>query len=119
MGIKLLCFILLVYGISNILVFSDGPWRIFEKYRQYMSKLPSNLGEGATCMICTPTVVGAILGLIDVFLVPSEAFTPFCCIIDHWYYFWLTVPLNGALGSGSTWLLHTLQEKLESQIIES
>ena len=104
-------FMLAVYGISNILVYAEGPFRIFEKYRSFMHRLPSNIGDGAECMICTPTQVGIVLSLMDIFS-KGVLFTPGNIIFgaDHWFF---AILIDGAFASGTTWIIHTFQESLE------
>lgn len=113
--LNILCFILAVYGISNMLVYAEGPFHIFDKYRKFMKTLPSNLGDSTECMICTPTIVGIVISLIDLILVPNVSFTPMSIIMGHWYYFWLIVPLDGAIGSAGSWLIDTIQTYIEAK----
>lgn len=111
----LFIFIIMVYGLSNMMVYSEGPFHLFDFYRKVMSKMPSNLGEGANCMICTPCQVGIVLSLLNLFLFPSITFTP-CNMIMHNEYsnLWFIIAImDGAIGSGSTWLIHTIQEWFE------
>ena len=110
---NILLFSLVVYGISNMLVYASGPFRMFEKYRDFMDTMPSNIGEGAHCMICTPTQVAIVLSLIDVFTY-GVTFTPGNLITDDNSSLWLlALIIDGGLGSGIAWLLHTAQEALE------
>ena len=52
---KLLIFLLIAYGISNILVFGS----IFKSWRNFWSNVnPNFFGTLFTCMICLPTYVG-------------------------------------------------------------
>ena len=111
--INLFIFLLTVYGISNIFVYSSGPFHLFEKIREYGDMLPSNLGDMFHCMICFPTWVGIILSLINVFLFPSILFTPFYTLLHNIDLWWLIILLDGAIASGGNWLIHTLQEHLE------
>ena len=112
--LNLIIFIFVVYGISNMLVYAAGPFNIFEKYRDFMHTMPSNLGEGSECMICTPTQVGIVLSVIDVLLWQFN-FTPGNLLIGEYAEFWLlAIALDGALASGTTWLIHTVQEAVES-----
>lgn len=114
---SIIIFSIVVYGLSNCLVYAEGPFRIFEFYRYFMSKMPSNLGHGATCMICTPFQVGIILSLINIFLITDMDFTPMntlsCYSAEYWY---IKIILDGAFGSGVTWLIHTFQECLENNM---
>lgn len=112
--LELIIFILCTYGISNMIVFASGPFRLFEIIREVGDRiLPSNLSEMFHCMICFPTWVGIVLSLINMFIFNDVYFTPFYQIVhntDNWL---LICLLDGCVASGSTWLLHTLQEHFE------
>lgn len=108
----LLTFILVAYGASNIMAYSS----IFEKWRNLFHKIsPTFWGEFFTCMICLPFWWGVILC--------SVGFSPLLTIlsiinINVFGLFliqaiYIKIFLSGCLASGSVWLLHTLQEKLE------
>lgn len=110
---KLLIFLLIAYGISNIVVFSS----IFSKWRNFWSGVSPNFwGTLFTCMICFPTWVG-FLGSMLIWS-PSEYYG----IVNDGLNVigWFTIPkglisvfLDGCLTSGSVWLIHTIQEGIE------
>ena len=108
-------YILCSYGISNIIVYSSGPFEIFTRFRDYMDRMPSNFGELFRCMICFPTWVGIFMSLIDMFLIKDISFTPFNILfnnnIDLWYFI---IAFDAAITSGTVWILNTIQEYLES-----
>ena len=108
-------YILCAYGISNMFVYSSGPFNMFNHLRNTMDKYgPSNLGELFHCMICFPTWVGIILSAFDIFLLPNHLFTPFNIFINDdtlWYYI---IPLDMFITSGTVWLINTFQETFES-----
>lgn len=98
---ELLVFILIAYGISNIMVFSS----IFRKWRAFWNSVSRNFfGELFSCMICLPFWVGVFLSFV-------------CYSVSISYLGIDTKPLgwflDGCLTSGGVWLIHTLQEKLE------
>lgn len=108
------CYVFFVYGISNMLVFSEGPMHIFDHYRNFMHKLPSNFGEGSECMICTPMQVGIMISVIDAFLLTDLNFTPCYSTsnsTDMWY---IKMLIDGSIGSGASWFIHTIQEYFEN-----
>lgn len=110
---ELIVFIFICYGISNAVIHTDGPFYIFTYYRELMNKLPSNLGHGAECMICFPFRIGIYLSLLNTFFMGNYSLTPMNCYIynnDVWF---ITCLLDGAIASGATWLLHTIQEYFE------
>lgn len=110
----LIIYILCAYGISNMIVYSSGPFNLFEKIRNLFDNLPSNLGELLHCMICFPSWVGIILSSIDIFLLKDNSFTPFNLIINNDSLWYLIIILDMFITSGSIWLLHTIQETCES-----
>jgi hypothetical protein len=105
---ELLIFILLSYGISNIVVFGS----IFNGLRDFLDRVnPSFFGTLFSCMICFPAWVGFVLSTTFQLLGYPE-FSPLANYgMDNIY---LSVFLDGCLASGTTWLIHTIQEKLEN-----
>ena len=110
---KLLIFLLIAYGVSNIVVFSS----IFGKWRNFWSSVSPNFwGTLFTCMICFPTWVGFIgsalvwsptefygivsdgLNVMGLFTIPKGLISVF---------------LDGCLTSGAVWIIHSFQESLE------
>ena len=104
---EVLLIILVGYGISNIAVFGS----IFEKLRDYATTFSPNFwGKLLSCMMCTPFWVGFFLSLGSV-LTGYTNFSPFYsngleCIP-------ISIFLDSCLISGTTWLIHTVQERLE------
>ena len=89
---EILLIILVSYGISNVIVFGT----LFESFRELMDDLsPNFFGKLFSCMMCTPWWVGFFLSL-GAQLSGYTQFSPSCLI------------------SGTTWLIHTIQEHLES-----
>jgi hypothetical protein len=111
--VTFIIYIFLSYGISNILVFAAGPFHIFKFYRENIGKIHPHLEEVANCMICTPTWVGIILSLVNIFLVPNFPFTPYNEIIRNKDFWLLIILLDGCTTSGLVWILHTFQEMCE------
>jgi len=101
----LFIFILLGYGITNILVFGS----IFEFWREFWNKNnPSFFGKLFSCPMCLSVWVGFVLSVLFVTL---GLYTPMASYgLDIMP---LTVFLDGCLMSGGVWILHTLQEYFE------
>ena len=98
---KLLVFLLISYGIANIMIYSS----IFAKWRNFWVNVsPNFFGELFQCMICLPFWIGIFLSI----LVFSVSKTYLGVQPDAFAWF-----LDGCLTSASVWLIHTLQEKLE------
>lgn len=108
----LLIYVLLAYGISNIMVFGS----IFQKFRDVIGvndDEPGFFGKLFGCMMCLPFWVGIFLSLTiysptyflygdaTMYITPDSIYRPF------------TVFLDGCLTSGAVWLIHTLQEYFE------
>jgi hypothetical protein len=92
---ELLISILLAYGITNIIV--NGS--IFEAFRNWFAHradkwIFEKIYQLISCMMCMGFWVGAFVGL---FLGP---------------FIWWNILFNGALFSGSTWLIHCLATTL-------
>ena len=104
---SLLVFILVCYGISNIVIYGS----IFKSFREYWEIVsPDFFGKLFSCMICLPTYVGFFIS-IGAHTTGLIQFSPFGNL-------GLDIPLiaiflDGCLASGSVWLIHTLQEYLE------
>ena len=101
----LFIFILLGYGITNILVFGS----IFDFWRNFWNKInPNFFGKLFSCPMCLSTWVGFILSFMFNIL---SVYTPMASygldIIP------LIVFLDGCLMSGGVWLIHTVQEYFE------
>lgn len=104
---EIILFLLVSYGISNIIIYGS----IFEGLRTFLTKIsPKLLGALVSCMICLPTWVGFILSFALTHLGYTQL-TPFGSIGLE--IIWLRIFLDGCLASGVVWLIHTIQEKLE------
>ena len=99
---ELIIFILISYGASNIMVYSS----MFEKWRAVFNKVsPRFFGELFQCMICLPFWWGVIVSLL--------VYSPTAELgVNNVV---LTMFFDACLASGSVWLLHTLQEKMENR----
>ena len=104
---ELLLLILVSYGISNIIVYGaifDGLRETAEVYS------PRFFGKLLGCMMCTPWWVGFFLSL-GVQLSGYTQFSPFYNYgLENIY---LSIFLDACLLSGTTWLIHNVQEYFE------
>lgn len=118
-GLIIFCYCIVAYGISNIVVFGSGPFKIFEKIRYWSDYLDEHFGQLFSCMMCFPTNLGIVLSILNWFLIPI-AFTPFNILLGAvptlW---WLAAILDGAFTSGIVWLIHHVEEWFENQVITS
>jgi hypothetical protein len=106
--IPILLIIFVTYGISNIVVHGS----IFENFRDFMEDKSTFFGTLFGCMICFPTWVGFIMSGIAHYTGLTQ-FSPFTSqgldIIP------ISIFLDGCLLSGTTWLIHTIQESFENR----
>ena len=113
-AIKILCYIIFAYGLSNMVVYSRGPFGIFEWWRGFMHNINDNLGELFTCMICFPTWLGIGISILDIFF-SSFTITPFNVLLDNNAPYWLIVVLDACFTSGIVWLIDVLETALQSK----
>ena len=95
---ELLIWILVAYGLSQILVYGS----IFNKPREWISRHSKFMGELLECMMCTSTWVGFFLSLV--FYSPTES------LISYPY---TNIFFDGILASGSVWALNAIIEWFE------
>ena len=104
---ELVFFSLVVYGISNIVVYST----MFTWLREFFLWInPKGLGKLFTCMMCFPTWCGFLLsfalyyfGFANLSPMGARGITvP-----------WLAIFLDGCLASGTTWAINTVLEYFE------
>ena len=107
-------YIIAVYGLSNMMVFGSGPFRIFEHIRGISSSISEHFGKLFSCMMCFPANVGLFLSLIDWFLLPSVAITPFNIFLFGSGLWWLAALLDCCFTSGITWRIHNFETFFEN-----
>jgi hypothetical protein len=112
----LICYILTAYGACNVIAFSDGPFYIFSRIREWSYNISEHFAKVFTCMICLPANFGWICSIFNWFLIPLK-FTPFNIIFNNseslW---WLAALCDGAFTSGVVYLIYILNEFLEKKI---
>lgn len=106
------CYILFAYGLANMVCYAEGPWGIFEKWRNLAHSISEGFGKLFTCMMCFSTWVGAVASATDL-LFAGFAFTPFNLLIGAVAPWWLIIILDASMTSGIVWLLHNFEEACE------
>lgn len=116
MNIGLIIFIycIAVYGLSNMMVFSSGPFKIFEKIREWSSYISEHLSTLFNCMICLPANIGWIMSLIDWFLLTTIGITPFNILLHGTNLWWVTLICDCCFTSGIVWIIHNVESFFES-----
>ena len=102
---QIVLFILLAYGITNILIFGS----IFESCRKFWNDVnPKFFGKLMTCPMCLSTWIGAILSIIFQNLGYDTPFTDYGILCLP-----LAAFFDACFTSGCVWLIHTVQEAFE------
>lgn len=107
-----LLFSFICYSGTQFIVYLNGPFHIFEKFRSLMQKTHSQLAELVSCEACTATWVSFFLSALNLIVIPSVAFTPFNLILAGHGLWWLIILLDGLFGSGVSWLLFRIEDAL-------
>lgn len=120
-----LVFIFATYGLSNMVVYSNGPFGVFRKWREFSIKINEGFGELFSCMICFPTWAAAFLSSVNLYLTNWFSFTPMNKLFEGSIYdltplmFWATtfvvIGLDALIGSGATWVIHNIEEWFEER----
>lgn len=109
--LTLVIYTVLAYSLSNMIVYSSGPFNIFKNTRAIAEELNPQLGELFQCMICMPFWVGLFFGICDSCFTHA-GITPFTMIMPHSNWM-ITSFLDAIFTSGAVWLIHTWQENME------
>lgn len=111
----IIAYIFVAFGFCNMVAFGSGPFRIFERLRDFADSISEHFGLLFKCMMCLPANFGWIVSLIDWFLIPAVAITPFNLILAGTGLWWLALILDCCFTTGVVWLLYVLDEWLESE----
>lgn len=112
------CYCIAAYGLSNMVVFGSGPFKIFEWLRYLTNRVSDHFGTLFTCMMCFPANVGLFSSLINWFFIPV-ALTPFNIILaGHAGLWWLAALCDCAFTSGVVWFIHHIEEYFEKKAEE-
>lgn len=112
-AIKFISYILCAYGFCNMIIFANGPFGIFKKWREISNAISPRFGELFTCPICLSTWCGIFFSAIDYWVVSSVQFTPFNIILGNTGMWWLILLMDMGATSGVVWLVHQLEEMME------
>lgn len=111
----LIVYSIMVYGISNMLVYFNGPFNIVADFRDWAISKHETFSELFSCMFCLPTNVGIILSILSL-CIGFTPFTPFTILYYPNYSIWpLIIAFDGMFTGGVVYLIHTLQEFFEKK----
>ena len=102
------------YGISNMMVFGSGPFKLFEHIRNITSSISEHFGSMFQCMMCFPANVGWVVSLIDWFFIKKIAITPFNILLAGTNLWWLALICDCCFTSGIVWITHNIESFFES-----
>ena len=83
----LICYILALYGFSDIVTQSVGPGYIFLRIRKWAERIGPNVGMLFRCMWCFPTNAGILFSLLNWFFLPIYI-SPFNMIFAEYHGIW-------------------------------
>lgn len=112
-SILIFIYIFAVYGFTNMLVYLNGPFGIFNKIRELSTKISEGLGELLSCMACCSTWVGILFNLINVFFFPLFQFTPGCLMFGSSSFSIMGIFIDMVFTSGVVWIIHNIEEFFE------
>lgn len=92
--------------------FAEGPFNMFEWWREVANNISEGFGKLFTCMMCFSTWVGLVVSIVDL-LIPVAVFTPFNIVLAGTGLWWLIPILDAGFTSGAVWLLHNFEEACE------
>ena len=110
----IIAYIFVAFGFCNMVAFGSGPFRIFERIRDWSDGISEHFGLLFKCMMCLPANFGWIVSVLNWFLIPV-AITPFNIILAGTGLWWLAMILDCCFTTGVVWLLYVLDEWLEAE----
>lgn len=113
--ILVFCYSIMAYGACNVIAFSEGPFYIFSRLRDWAFGINEHFGKMFKCMICLPANFGWICSLFSWFIVRTPL-TPFNLILCSTNLWWLAALCDGAFTTGIVYLIYLLNEYLEKKI---
>lgn len=103
-----------LFGIGEMFIYFNGPFDILEYIRKIAHWIHPKFGDLFTCIFCFSTWSGAIVSLINYFLIPIP-FTPFNMILGETKLWWVIALFDMFFGCASTWMWHRLDDYMESK----
>lgn len=109
----LITYLIVAYGICNIIIFANGPFHVFIKMHEWLKPRHPMIEEMLSCFICLPTWVGFGLSALNILFFPFSPFSPMNIILADKTLWPIIIFLDGMITSGGCWLIHTTQEAIE------
>ena len=113
-GLIIFIYCIAVYGFSNMVVFGSGPFKIFEKLREWSEYVSEHFSSLFKCMMCLPANVGWIASLINWFFIPQIAITPFNILLAGTNLWWVALIGDCCFTTGIVWIIHYVESYFEA-----
>lgn len=113
-GLIIFIYCIAAYGFTNMMVFGSGPFRIFEHIRNGADYISEHFGQLFTCFMCFPANLGIVASILNWFLLPTLALTPFNIFLAGTGLWWLAAIGDCFFTSGVVWLIHNIESFFES-----
>jgi len=113
-GLIIFIYCIAVYGFSNMMAFGSGPFKIFEKIREWSEYVSEHFSSLFSCMMCLPANVGWIASLINWFLIPTVAITPFNILLAGTNLWWVALIGDCCVTTGIVWIIHNIESFFEN-----
>ena len=108
----LITFSFVCYAGTQMIVYLNGPFQMFEHFRNFMQGISDQLGELISCEACTSVWVSFFISALNLIFIPSIAFTPFNLLLGCTGLWWLIILLDGLFGCGIVWMLFRIEDAL-------
>ena len=114
--LSFLAYVFMLYGITTIVVYGNGPFGICAKWRIIARYLSDGLGELFGCPLCFSTWLGLGFSILNMWIFPLHPFTPFNIIFGTNLNILpsiLVVLLDMGFSAGIVWFLTKIEDYLE------
>ena len=111
--IILFIYVVFAYGLSNMVVFGSGPFKIFERLRNVTYRINPHFGQLFQCMMCFPANLGWVMTLLNWFFIPI-AFTPGTMMLSESGLWYVAMIIDCCFTSGAVWFIHHIEEWFEN-----
>jgi hypothetical protein len=111
-SIKIIAYLLMFYGLVNMLIYGDGLYHCLTKLRKFVGLFGKTFKELFECPMCLSGFGGLVMSLVNVFLI-TLPFTPFNILYGTELPWYLIIFFDAGITSGFVWLVHTFQEMME------
>ena len=114
--LTVICYIFVAYGACNVIAFGSGPFRVFERIRMWSNGISEHFGQLFSCMMCLPANFGWIFSIVNWFLIPMVALTPFNIILGGYVgLWWLAALCDGAFTTAIVYLIYVVDDFFEKK----